>query len=104
MSEKETRDFILYFDSLFPLDREYRIKYNIPFGSERHLDTCQIDIYTEHIETKMYNEFLEEAKMEFKQEEDMKKGIWIKERKSSEAETDKMFEQLKKIDLSKIKF
>jgi hypothetical protein len=102
MSEAEVRKFILEFDSVFPLDREYRKKYEIPFGSEQHLNTCQIDIYMEYIEDKIYDEFFEEAKIKYQEEKDFKEGKIIKEKKPTKEEDDALWNKLKEIDFSNV--
>lgn len=97
MSLKEsTRTYIIQWNNQFPLDRVYRKKYNIAFGSEAHRQMCQIDIYYDWLEDQVYSEYQEDLKEMSKKEDEYKKGIWIspRENKMTEAEQLDLFDKL----------
>lgn len=99
---QDYKKFILEWNNMFPCDRIYRKKYNIPFGSEQHLKTCQINIYLDYLENKLHDEFYQEAKQGYEDEQEVKKGIWIKPQEVSEEESDELFEKIRKIDFNKL--
>lgn len=54
MSIKESIKLsIIQWNNIFPLDRQFREKYSIPFNSKQHQKTCQIDIFFDMMESKM---------------------------------------------------
>lgn len=99
MSVQKLKDRIVQWNVRFPLDREYRKKHNIIFGSEQHLALNQIDLYLDYLEDIVYKEIWEEAKESVKMEEDYKKGILMKEREVSKEEEADLFD---KLDVSNI--
>ena len=79
---KGLKSFIIWWDNTFPLDKKFREKYNIPFGSEAHRNTCQVDIYLDWLESQIYKEAFDEAMINYEKEENLKKGILINKRES----------------------
>lgn len=63
------KDFIIYWNQIFPIDYWYRKKYGIRFNSEEHRRTNILDVYLEFIE----NNFFEEVKEDMKRPTEMKK-------------------------------
>lgn len=57
---QSARDFLIDWNNQFPFDRLYRQKYNIGFGSKEHRELCQIDIYHDILEDKLFEEYIEE--------------------------------------------
>ena len=53
-SKKDLETFIITWNVRFKRDREYRKKYNIPFGSREHLESNQIDMYLDLLEDKLF--------------------------------------------------
>lgn len=90
---------LVIWNSRFPLDRDYRKRHNIAFGSEQHRKINQIDIYFEWLEDQMYNEHLQVAKKRIEDEKQFEKGVWLKESVIDEKEADAAFA---KLDVSKI--
>lgn len=99
-SVKDYRKFVIEWNNNFPLDKWYREKYHIAFGSEQHKNTCQLDIYFEWLEENIFNEHQQEYQEMQKKKELLDKGIWI----SQEPEiTDEMNDDLfDKIDIDSI--
>lgn len=95
------RKNVIEWNNRYPLDRLYRKQHNIGFGSSEHRVINQIDIYFEWLEDRLYEEAIEKAQVELKEEKDLEKGIWLKRREdkiSSEEEMD----LFNKIDTSKM--
>jgi hypothetical protein len=90
---------VLRWNARFPLDRWYRKKYNIPFGSEQHRKISQMDIYFDHLEDKMFEQYSEKAKVAVEKEKEFEKGIWLAERAMPEDELDVLWD---KMDMSSI--
>lgn len=90
--------FIFEWNIQFPLDKAYRQKHGISFGSHEHLKLSQVALYLDHLENRMYEEFLRDAEKQIeadkKKEEEAKKGNFIKEPESKFSE-DELFEKLK---------
>lgn len=96
MSAKPLKDFILEWNIRFKYDRIWRKKYNIPFGSEQHRNISQIDIYLDLLEDRTFAE-LEEQYLQLRQgEEELKQtGKFLKERKLTLEEEQKMLQGLR---------
>jgi hypothetical protein len=57
------RDQLIEWNHKFPLDRWWRVKYNIPLYSPQHLDSNQLDITLDYLEDQIFKELkLEKAK------------------------------------------
>ena len=87
------RDFIIKWNNKFPLDKWWRDKYKIPFGSEQHLFINQIDILFEYLEGMVYDESVEKYKEKIENEKLLSAGIWLKE--SADEMTDEDFDNIK---------
>ena len=70
-----------------PVDRWWRKKHNVAFGSPQHRASSFINQYFEYLEDKMFSELYKEPEKE-----------WIKTKQLTQAEIDKEFDD---IDLSK---
>lgn len=92
---EKSREAILLWDTMFPLDREYREKHNISLWSKKHLQICQIDIYHAYLEDKMYDEYLKQGMEDHKNEQEYKKGKIIKERSLPPEESEAIFQKLR---------
>ncbi len=66
----------------FPLDRWYRKKHGISFGSKEHQEINYLDILFEYWEEKLFDCLIEERIIELKEKEDYSQGLWIKKRDS----------------------
>jgi hypothetical protein len=96
---QQLRSDVINWNVRFPLDRDYRKKNNIAFGSEEHRKISQADIYFQFLEDQVYEEILTEAKEEVKMAKEYKEGKWLKDETfDSQKELD-LFDQL---DVSKI--
>lgn len=65
---KTLETLILNWNSRFPFDRQWRKKYNVPFGSQQHLDTdfinMKFDLAEDAVFERFKKEFLEDSKRE----------------------------------------
>lgn len=58
MQENEYRKFITDWNVKYPLDRWWRVKYNIPFNSSNHREVQISDIRIQYEEDRLFNEIL----------------------------------------------
>jgi hypothetical protein len=89
-----SRSFLIEFNNLFPLDRWYRKKYNIAFGSPQHRAISQIDIYMEWLEDFIFEEHEQEIKEKRERAKLYAQGEWITQRIDEEIEDD-LFDKIK---------
>ena len=85
------------------MDRWYRRKYQIGFGTAAHLELCQINILLEYLEEEEFKAAELFHFNEKKNEKELNDGIWIRDRVDLPAE-DKLFDQLSNIDLNTIQY
>ncbi len=57
MSPKE---YVFWWNNTYPLDRIWREKYKIPFGSKKHLRVDQVDILLDLLEDRVFREYYSE--------------------------------------------
>lgn len=86
---------IIRWNNRYPLDREYRKKYNIGFGSPQHREVNQVDIYLDWLEDQLNKEYLELAKDEIRKEKEYEKGTWLSDAPVSNEKEDDLFDQIK---------
>ena len=92
-TEPTIRASIISWNNRFPLDRWWRAKYKVAYGSEIHRGTSQINIYLEWREETIYEQHKKDSKMQKDKAAQYKKGIWI-EPYVSEEDEDKLFNML----------
>ena len=56
-SKSDVKRYVMYWNVRFPIDKWWRFKHKIPFGSERHLEASFIDMLFEYEEEAMYREY-----------------------------------------------
>lgn len=95
----ELRSFIIEWNNNYPLDRQFRTKYNIAFNSETHRKINQLDILSEYIENKLIEEYEIKIEKEQKQKQQFQKGIWLSEKEVTTEDTLDLFDR---IDISSI--
>jgi hypothetical protein len=100
MLRHQSKALIVWWNNRFPLDREYRKKHNIALFSPQHREMSQVDIYLDWLEDRVYEEALEEVRQEIKNEEEFKKGVWLKDSIDDDPNAADAF--FGKIDLSKV--
>lgn len=94
------RVFLIEWNNKFPLDREYRAKNNVIFGSKEHREINQIDLYMQFFEDQLFEEFIGRAKDTIEKEKLFKKGQWITEPLIPDEDSDKLFEKLNVEDIN----
>lgn len=52
----DVRQHIIEWNVRYPVDRWWRMKYGIPFGSKKHLKANHLDMYFDYMEDKLYEE------------------------------------------------
>lgn len=94
-----SEELLILWNNRFPLDRSYRKKHNIAFGSSKHREVNQIDVYLDALEDKVYEKHIELHRIEKEGLEMYKKtGEWLKESTLGDKEFDELFD---KLDVSK---
>jgi hypothetical protein len=95
---------IIKWNLKFPLDRNYRKKNNITFGSVQHREINQIDLYYDYFEEALYKEIYEQVEEDIESEKNYKQGKMFREEKDVEGQkADDLFDKIKISDLSSIK-
>lgn len=92
---KDLRTFIINWNNTFPLDRWWRDKYKIPFGSSAHLEANQIDIFIEYIEQKAYEDHRLQLLENDAKKERYKKDGWISVNDEVPEVSDEEFDNVK---------
>ena len=83
----KNKEFLIEWNSLFPLDRWWRKKNNVTFNSKQHRETSYIDIFYEWLEDSVFDDHFENLGKEEKRKEHYRKtGEWIIEEFSKEKE------------------
>ena len=76
---QSARDFLILWNNQFPFDKLYRRKYNIGFGSKEHRELCQIDVFHDILEDKIFEEYVEEQREIMEMEKAYAEGKLTKE-------------------------
>lgn len=80
----------------FRLDRRWRKKYNIPFGSKEHLESNQIDIFLDLREDELFDKLKEDYVESIKNKEEFKKnGKFLKSQIMSQKDEDDLVNKIK---------
>lgn len=96
ISVEKLEQFILEWNARFKYDRLWRKKYNIPFGSKKHLEANQIDIYLDILEDKLADKIkLELEQKEIARQDFEKTGKILKEQIETEEEADLLLKNFK---------
>lgn len=74
----DLRTQIVDWNNRFPLDREWRRKYNVAFNSPEHRATSQLDIYLEWLENRLFDEAVEKAVKGIEMQKEYDEGNWLK--------------------------
>lgn len=96
----DERDFITQWNLKFPLDRWWREKYKIPFGSEQHLAQRADYIRFDFEEDKLYKETRESRLDEDKYVPGC--GQWLKKREALKMTEDEVVDLFDNIDIESI--
>lgn len=92
--QKDLKKFVISWNNHFPLDKWWRERYRIPFGSPAHLEANQTDILFEYLEQEAYAERDLSAMEEVKRKALLEKGIWINKVEVPEDNIDEMFDKI----------
>lgn len=93
-SNEGLKQFIIEWNNLFPLDRWWREKYKIPFGSSAHLEANQADILLEFIEAQLFEEQTITVLEKIKKKTLYEKGEWISKNDIAEEVSDEDFDNI----------
>jgi len=103
------REFIVQWNSKYPYDKSWRLKYGVPLFSQKHKDMCLLDILAEYEEGVLFQELYDDNKARKDLEEnnvviplrdrDYIKGYgnWLKSSEDgmSQEEQDSLFDNIK---------
>jgi hypothetical protein len=70
-------DLVLWWTRTFPIDKEYRRKYNIPFGSKKHKKTDIIDMLFDMTESYIFSIYIDDLREQESKENQLKAGVWL---------------------------
>lgn len=87
-------EYIYWWNGLFPLDKVFRRKYNIPFGSKEHLNMSPLDIVFDVYESFAFDSLWEEFMAEEEREKAKESGHWLGKRALSKEEGDDLFDKM----------
>jgi hypothetical protein len=73
------KDFVLFWNQTFIIDKWWRDKHKIAFGSSAHLEVSQIDILFEFLEQKIFDDYAIKIVEEETKKTLLKNGEWISE-------------------------
>lgn len=89
-------DFLVEWNLKFRCDRIYRKKYNIPFGSEQHLECNHIDMWLDLREDELFDKAIKEHVNRIKALEEYKKtGKILREQTLTPEEEDELLKGIK---------
>ena len=92
------REFMLEWNQRYPIDKWWREKYNVPFGSKRHRAQSMIDMRLEFEEDLIFAEAEAEQlnKLRAKSKYVPGEGVWLKriKRRPSQADIERDFDNL----------
>lgn len=95
LSQDSVKDSIIVWNNLFPYDRLYRKKYKIPYNSLEHRNICQIDVFFDIIEDRIFDKYYEKNKQKIENEEKYySKGLLLNEEVESNIGKE-LFDKLK---------
>ena len=90
--KKSFKETVVQWNIKYPLDRWWRQKHSIPYGSVQHLDMCQFDILFEFAEDTLYKDLQKEKPEEVKYRPGY--GDWLHTQPRFSAITDKEKSQI----------
>ena len=93
-TEKTIDSAIILWNNTFPCDRYYRKKYNIPYNSIQHREICQIDVYLDIYEDKVFREHTKKITENKELELEYSKGKLLNSKVVNKIEKD-VFDSLK---------
>jgi len=97
-SLKSLKSFIISWNNKYPVDRIWRLKRNISFGSSEHREMCLIDMKIEIEEENMFKKYFQDIEdFESGKKEYEKTGEWLK---MSEIKEEEKMERFDNIDLN----
>lgn len=94
MGINNLRAFMIEWNNTFIHDKAFRNKHKIAFNSPEHRNTCQIDIYLEHLEDSIFNEHADLMIESKDKESRYKKGIWLNEQVFNEGDLSDVFDKI----------
>ncbi len=60
VTEQDIRSSVLSWNFNFPVDKWWRMKHSISFGSKDHLDASFVDMYFEYVEDLIISEYIKD--------------------------------------------
>ena len=93
---KQIREFVANWTLNYPIDRWWREKHNIPFGSTEHKTSSLIYQRIEFEEDVLFKKTLEASKKESlrENEKEYQIGDWLKVHELTDEEIDRAFDDL----------
>lgn len=92
--DEQYRNLLIRWNYIFPLDRQWRKKYNVSLFSQTHLEANQLDIALEFFEEEVFQDLQDRAKTMLEKEEEYKQGILITTKTVSTSYEEELFSKL----------
>lgn len=90
------RTLIVEWNLKYKYDRAWRLKYRIPFGSQKHLEVSQIDMMFDVLEDKVFEELQKEyEELKIAKKEYLETGKFLKEQVVPEEKEEDILHKLK---------
>lgn len=90
----DVRSFVLYWNTLYPIDLWWRIKHKTPFNSNAHREMCMIDMMFEYIEHQLVY-----RTSEVKETYIPGSGNWLREHVKTDEELKEEFDSISLDDI-----
>lgn len=94
LSIKNLRGFLISWNNTFVLDKSFRVENKIAFNSPEHRATCQIDIYLQYLEDKLFEEHTKTNIEDAEKLNKYHKGEWISPRKMNDEELTDAYDKI----------
>lgn len=97
---KKLRSFVEFWNQNYPIDKWWRDKYNIPFGSKLHKEQGVLDMRIDFEEDLMHAEAL--IKIKEREHYEPSKGLWLKKKPNFKPTRQEIERDFDNIDLGNI--
>lgn len=103
ISNQDIRLFILQWNKQYPIDFWWRKKYNVPFGSKKHLEMNHLDMLIDYEEEKLFEEIREQHKRQAEIKENEELGLKSLSKDIVPMSSKEIDEEFENLDLSQFK-
>lgn len=94
VSIRDLRTFLIEWNNTFVLDKSFRLEHGIAFNSKEHRNTCQIDIYLQHLENKIFEDHRDSIELDKEKLIKYNRGEWLSEKVFEGKELDDAYDKI----------